>query len=92
MNKSDLIQSVSKEMNLPLRKAQEVVDMVFGAMSKAIRAEDRIEIRGFGSFSMRHYKGYTGRNPKTGETKVVKPKRLPFFRMGKDLRKGLNEK
>jgi integration host factor subunit beta len=91
MNKSDLIESVSKEMNLPLRKAQEVVDMVFDTMSKALMAGDRIEIRGFGSFTVRQYEGYTGRNPKTGKTTIVKPKKLPFFKMGKDFREGLNK-
>ncbi len=67
MNKSDLSKTLSKEMNLPLRKAQEVVDMVFDTMSSALTAGDRIEVRGFGSFTVRQYEGYMGRNPKTGE-------------------------
>ena len=92
MNTSDLIVSLSKEMNLSLRKAQEVVDMVFDTMSDALIAGDRIEVRGFGSFMVRSYDGYTGRNPKTGETTVVRPKKLPFFKVGKDFREGVNDK
>jgi len=92
MNKSDLIIALSKEANLPLRKAQEVVDMVFDTMSSALIAGDRIEVRGFSSFSVRRYESYTGRNPKTGEQNVVKPKRLPFFKVGQDLRERLNQK
>ena len=92
MNKIDLIVSLSKEMNLSNRKAQEVVDMVFDTMSSALSAGDRIEVRGFGSFTVRHYEGYTGRNPRTAETTVVEAKRLPFFKVGKDFREGLNEK
>lgn len=92
MNKSDLIESLTKEMNLSVRKAQEVVDMVFETMSNALIAGDRIEVRGFGSFMVRSYDGYTGRNPKTGETTVVRPKKLPFFKVGKDFREGVNDK
>ena len=92
MNKSDLIESLSKEMNLPLRKAQEVADMVFDTMSSALIAGDRIEVRGFGSFTVRRYEGYTGRNPKTGATTVVEAKRLPFFKAGQDLREELKRK
>jgi len=92
MNKSDLLESLSKEVNLPVRKAQEVVDMVFDTMANALIAGDRIEVRGFGSFIVRHYEGYTGRNPKTGETTNVEAKRLPFFKVGKDFREGLKGK
>ena len=92
MNKSDLIKALSREMDLPIRKAQEVVDMVFDTMSSALIAGDRIEIRGFGSFTVRRYEGYTGRNPRTGEKKVVEAKRLPFFKVGQDLRDRLNQK
>jgi integration host factor subunit beta len=92
MNKLDLIASLSKETDLSARKAQEVVDTFFDTMSKALIGGDRIEIRGFGAFSVRKYEGYTGRNPKTGVTTVVEAKRLPFFKMGKDFREGLNRK
>ena len=92
MNKAELIASLSKKTNLPVRKAQEVTDMVFDTVSNALIAGDRIEIRGFGSFTIRQYAGYTGRNPKTGMETVVEPKRLPFFKVGKDFREGLNKK
>ena len=86
MNKSDLTKALSKEHVIPLRKAEEIVDKVFVTMTKALMGGDRIEIRGFGAFSMREYDGYTGRNPKTGEEIPVKGKRLPFFKCGKELK------
>jgi integration host factor subunit beta len=92
MNKSDLTKALSKEHLIPLRKAEEIVDKVFGTMSKALVAGDRIEIRGFGAFSIREYDGYTGRNPKSGEKIPVDGKRLPFFKCGKGLREQLNKR
>ena len=92
MNKSDLIEFLSKEKNLPLRKAAEIVDKVFDTMSKSLVSGDRIEIRGFGSFTARQYESYTGRNPRTGEKKVVEAKRLPFFKAGQIMRARLNKK
>jgi integration host factor subunit beta len=86
MNKSDLIEALSKQANLPLRKAEEIVNLVFDTMSKALIDGNRIEIRGFGSFMVKDYKGYTGRNPKTGEKISVTEKRLPFFKTGKELK------
>ena len=85
MNKSDLIKDLSKGLDLPQRKAEEIVDMVFTTMSKSLISGDRIEIRGFGSFVVKTYDGYTGRNPKTGKKIAVKEKKLPFFKPGKDL-------
>jgi integration host factor subunit beta len=83
---------LSKETDLPIRKSEEIIDKVFDTMSKALIAGDRIEIRGFGALSVRKYAGYTGRNPKTGAKTVVEAKRLPFFKVGKDFREGLNKK
>lgn len=91
MNKSDLSKTLSKEMDLPIRKAQEIVDMVFDTMSNTLIAGDRIEIRGFGSFTARQYESYTGRNPRTGEKKVVEAKTLPFFKSGQIMRARLNK-
>jgi integration host factor subunit beta len=85
MNKSDLIEALSKGEDFPKRKAEEVVNLVFSEMTHALVAGDRVEIRGFGSFKVKHYEGYTGRNPKTGEITMVKPKKLPFFKCGKEL-------
>jgi integration host factor subunit beta len=86
MNKSDLIVALAKEADLPLRKAEEIVNLIFETMSKALIDGDRIEIRGFGSFMVKEYRGYTGRNPKTGDKIAVDEKKLPFFKTGKELR------
>lgn len=90
MNKSDLVIALSRENDLPIRKAEDIVNVMFDSMSQALVSGDRIEIRGFGSFSVRKYDGYTGRNPKTGEETVVESKKLPFFKVGKDFRERLN--
>ena len=90
MNKLDIIQFLSKDINIPIRKADEIVDKFFETMSDALLSGDRIEIRGFGSFEVREYGDYTGRNPKTGEEIVVLPKKLPFFKVGKDFRENVN--
>ncbi len=86
MNKSQLIEALAKAETLPLKKAEEIVNTVFGDMEKALAAGERVEIRGFGSFKIKHYDGYQGRNPKTGEVINVAAKRLPFFKVGKELK------
>ena len=91
MNKSDLVEALHKELDLPIRKTEEIVDTMFEAMSRTLANGDRIEIRGFGSFEVRDYPGYTGRNPKTGELIAVADKRLPFFKTGKDLKERIDE-
>jgi len=86
MNKSELIESLAMKKSLPFRKAEEVINTVFDSMADALLSGDKIEIRGFGSLVVREYDAYTGRNPKTGERIPVKAKKLPFFKVGKDLR------
>lgn len=86
MTKSDLVESVSAKLQLPRGKAELIINGVFDCMERALRAGDRIEIRGFGSFEIRHYKAYEGRNPRTGDPVGVQPKRLPFFKVGKELK------
>jgi integration host factor subunit beta len=86
MNKSRLIEALAKEENLSLKKAEEVVNTVFGDMEKALIRSERVEIRGFGSFKIKQYEGYQGRNPKTGEVINVREKKLPFFKVGKELK------
>jgi len=86
MNKSQLVEALAKAEELPLKKAEEVVNTVFGDMEAYLVRGERVEIRGFGSFKVKHYDGYKGRNPKTGEVIDVAPKRLPFFKVGKELR------
>ncbi len=86
MNKSQLIEALAKEENLALKKAEEIVNTVFREMEKALVKGERVEIRGLGSFKVKNYDGYEGRNPKTGEIIKVKPKKLPFFKVGKELK------
>ena len=86
MTKSDLIEALSKAENLTKTKAEEVVNLLFDEMTNALAGGDRVEIRGLGSFKVKHYDGYSGRNPKTGKQIKVKPKKLPFFKCGKELK------
>ncbi len=86
MNKSQLIEALAKDQNLALKKAEEVVNTVFGNMEEALVKGERVEIRGLGSFKVKSYDGYNGRNPKTGEIIKVTPKKLPFFKVGKELK------
>jgi len=89
MNKSDLIETLHQNCGLDLPMAEFVVTEVFQAMTETLVQGERIELRGFGSFEVRKYKGYTGRNPKTGKQIRVRPKKLPFFKVGKTLREGV---
>lgn len=90
MNKSELVEALSVRENLTYKKAEQIVNLVFDSMAEALIENDRIEIRGFGSFMVKDYKSYMGRNPKTGEVIQVKPKKLPFFKVGKELRERVN--
>lgn len=90
VTKSELIEKISEGLKLPAGKAEAIVNCVFDSMVKALERGEGIEIRGFGSFTVREYKAYEGRNPRTGETVHVAPKRLPFFKVGKDLRERVN--
>ena len=89
MNKSDLIEALAKSSKLKLtqKKSELVINLVFDEMTNALVTNEKIEIRGFGSFNIKEYKPYLGRNPKTGETIEVKEKRLPFFKVGRELKK-----
>jgi len=91
MKKSDIVTILSEEMNISQKKSAEIVDFIFEKMKKAILNGDRIEVRGFGSFCVKSYKSRKGRNPKTGEIIDVPPKKLPFFKVGKELKKKLIE-
>ncbi len=92
MTKSDLIESVRKETGLSKSKSEQVVELLFNKMTEALTAGDRVEIRGFCSMHVKEYKGYTGRNPKTGELVQISPKKLPFFKCGKDLKERVDYK
>jgi len=90
MNKSQLIEELSMRLALHPKKAEAVVNTILGSITKAMKESRRVEIRGFGSFMLRSYKPYTGRNPKSGEKIKVKAKKLPFFKTGKDMRDRVN--
>lgn len=87
MNKSELIQKVADRVNVTRKKAEDVVNLIFESMTQALAKGDRVEIRGLGSFVVRTYKAYQGRNPRTGASIQVRPKKLPFFKVGKELKK-----
>lgn len=86
MTKSELIEAIAARGELTKARAELVVNCVFDAMTEALQKGDGIEIRGFGSFSVRPYKPYAGRNPRTGNPVPVSAKRLPFFKVGKELK------
>jgi integration host factor subunit beta len=88
MNKSDLIEALAAKENLTEKQATEIINLIFSGFADTLKKGDRIEIRGFGSFIVREYKSYKGRNPKTGKKIDVRPKKLPYFKVGKEL-KGL---
>ena len=90
MTKSDLIERLCQEQKLPKGKAELLVNTIFDCLEQALRRGERIEIRGFGSFEIREYKAYKGRNPKTGVPVSVREKRLPFFKVGKELKERVN--
>ena len=86
MVKSELIEKLSDRAGITLFKSEELIDLFFDSLSNTLCQGGRIEIRGFGAFSVKEYKSYTGRNPKTGEEVQVPSKRLPVWRTGTELR------
>ena len=90
MNKSELIKTLAEQSSLSLDEATMVVNTFVDSMKKALLDRDRVEIRGYGSFKVKENESYSGRNPRTGDKVEVRPKRLPFFRAGKELKEFLN--
>ena len=90
MNKAKLIQKVAERMDILSKAAKDVVDTVFDSRGESLKKGEGIEIRGFGSFVVRHYGSYKGRNPKTGMVVNVPPKKLPHFKVGKELKEMVN--
>ena len=86
MTKSDLIEKISDRTNLPKKRAEDIVNAFFDSMTDALLEDERIEVRGFGSFSIREYDARTGRNPRTGQKVEVDEKKSVHFKVGKDLR------
>ena len=91
MTKSELVQSLADKLNITRKKGEEVINLIFDSMSDALVKGSRVEIRGIGSFMVRKYEAYTGRNPRTGESIQVAPKKLPFFKVGKELKKRVDD-
>jgi len=87
MNKLELISALKTEADISKSEAARVVQIFFDNMADAMARGERVEIRGLCSFFVKNYKSYTGRNPKTGENVVITPKKLPFFKSGKELKK-----
>ena len=86
MNKLELIETLKTKAELTKNEATAVVNLFFNEMANALASGDRVEIRGLCSFYVKNYKPYTGRNPKTGQEVEIKPKKLPFFKCGKELK------
>jgi integration host factor subunit beta len=91
MTKSELIEAIAARGELTKARAEMVVNCVFDAMTEALQRGEGIEIRGYGSFTVRPYKPYAGRNPRTGQPVPVPAKRLPFFKVGKELKELVND-
>ena len=90
MTKADLIEEVSRVVEMTRKDSEVIVEAIFDSVVRSLRTGDKIEIRGFGSFEIRNYKAYEGRNPRTGNPVEVQPKRLPFFKVGKELKERVN--
>jgi integration host factor subunit beta len=90
MLKSDLINILVVKRGVTQKQAELTIETIFDSMKSALCKGENIEIRGLGAFHVKHYEGYQGRNPKTGEVIPVKPKRGILFRTGKELRDRVN--
>lgn len=86
MTRSELIEQLATQKEITTRRSEQIISEIFDAMGEALIGGDRIEVRGFGTFTVKEYGTYQGRNPKTGDPIEVKPKKLPFFKVGKELR------
>ncbi|WP_027360706.1 HU family DNA-binding protein [Desulforegula conservatrix] len=92
MNKLELIEKLKTEARITRPEAVRIVNLFFDEMSYALSQNDRVEIRGLFSMFLKNYESYTGRNPKTGEKVTIQPKKLPFFKAGKELKDRINSK
>jgi integration host factor subunit beta len=86
MNKTDIIDRIAEDIRTNQKVAKVAVETILETISQAVIKGERVEIRGFGNFTLREYKAYKGRNPKTGEVVDVPPKKLPYFKVGKELK------
>lgn len=91
VNKSELIEKLAERSGMNVMQAEEIVNLIYNKMRDTLVNGGRIEIRGFGSFVVKEYEAYQGRNPKTGEKISVPPKKLPFFKVGKELKERIDK-
>jgi integration host factor subunit beta len=92
MTKSDLITALAAKEKLTEKTATDTINLIISGFANTLKKGGRIEVRGFGTFVVREYKAYTGRNPRTGKNVKVRPKRLPFFKVGKELKRMVDRK
>jgi integration host factor subunit beta len=92
MNRSELIAALAAKENLTVKQASDMIKLIFNGFADTLKKGDRIEVRGFGSFSVREYQPYKGRNPRTGKKVDVKPKKLPFFKVGREMKRIVDRK
>jgi integration host factor subunit beta len=91
LTKADLVEEVARVTQLTKKQAESIVNLVFQTIVESLRSGRKIELRGFGSFRIRNRGARIGRNPKTGERVEVPPKRIPYFKPGKELKEQLNQ-
>lgn len=91
MNKLELIAQLRHKAEITKFEAKAIVDAFFDIIAVTLSRGERVEIRGLCSFYVKNYKGYTGRNPKTGQKVKIKPKKLPFFKCGKELKERVDQ-
>ena len=91
VTKADLVEEVIRVTELPRKESETIVETVFESIIQALKKDEKIEIRGFGSFRTRQRRGRTGRNPKTGDKVDVPPKKVPYFKPGKELKELINK-
>ena len=91
MNKLELVSALKNATGVSKTDAAKVVQIFFDSIADTLAEGERVEIRGLCSFFVKEYRSYTGRNPKTGDPVVIRPKRLPFFKCGKELKERVDE-
>lgn len=92
MTKAELAEQISTKVILTKKETERIINMIFEGITDALGSGDKVELRGFGSFRIRHRASREGRNPKTGAKVMVPPKKVPFFRAGKELKAMVDSK
>ncbi|MBI4639353.1 MAG: integration host factor subunit beta [Candidatus Tectomicrobia bacterium] len=91
MTKAELVQQVSEKIKLSKKQTEKIVNIMFESITEALSQEDKVELRGFGSFRVKHRNSREGRNPKTGESVSIPAKKVPFFKAGKELKEIIDQ-